>query len=258
MVEYKHVKLGNHPIEYLEFGRKNKEVLIFLHGFGLKPKIYEQFLEQMGKKYHVIAPKMYGLNCCSGNKKCSIKNYVELTKEFLTKLRIQKCSIAGHSLGGIIALYIAAQSGKVRRVVGINPVLPTSHHWSWFYPKVHFMNLRELFGAAGGWNSMRFGLKIPIPFAFNIFRNPKSSYRLVKEISNFDYAHLKVKQPTLILFGESDEFFAMGGETTKKIKKSIPKIRIQRLGKVFNHNWLIFYPRTAAFKITGFLNGKTI
>lgn len=254
-MSYKQLRFGTHEVEYLEFGKRNKDVLMFLHGFGLQPKIYERFLEQLGKQYHVIAPKMYGLNC-SSDRMCSIKEYVKKTLAFVSTLKIRRFSVAGHSLGGAVAINMAAQCPSVKRVIGINPVLPTVHHWSWFYPKVHLMNLREIFGAAGGLNSMIFGLKIPLPFAFNIFRNPVASYRLVKEISKFDYANLKVSQPTLILFGESDEFFALEGETTKKIKKCIPKVRIQRLGKIFNHNWLIFYPRTATLKVTGFLNGK--
>lgn len=63
---------------------------------------------------------------------------------------------------------------------------------------------------------------------------------------------MNVTQPTLILYGERDEFFDLDERITEQIKGSFPHVTIKRLSKL-NHDWPVFHPKLAAREISDFV-----
>ena len=79
-----------------------------------------------------------------------------------------------------------------------------------------------------------------------------ASIDTVKDIRNFTYSNIAVTQPTLILYGEKDEFFNLDDRIKEHIKCSFAHLTIKRLNKL-NHDWPVFYPKLADQEIRDFI-----
>ena len=53
---YKQVQCVGGPCFYVEYGEKNKDVIIFLHGYSDSAKTFEPLRESLRKKYKVVIP----------------------------------------------------------------------------------------------------------------------------------------------------------------------------------------------------------
>jgi len=97
-----------------------------------------------------------------------------------------------------------------------------------------------------------FGNSILLTSLFNLLKDKGASIDIVSDIAHFTYHAMHVTQPTLILYGEKDEFFLLNKKITEQIKGAFKKVTIKRLGRM-NHDWLIFYPELAIQEISDFM-----
>lgn len=225
--------------------------MVFLHGFGCSPSYYLPLLNHLANQFEIIAPKMFGINYLK-KQPVSINDYTELALDFCSSLRAEPYCVVGHSMGSIVAFKTGDILPEYVYLVGMNPVLPVDYDLSGFIARVIYKNIRESFGITGGVRAIRFGMTI-LPFAiFNLLRNMGATIHTVEDIRNFSYQKRPVAQPTLILYGEKDEFFKLDGEINDHLKDSFAHVTIKRLKK-FNHDWPIFYPKLAAQEIGNFI-----
>lgn len=225
--------------------------MVFLHGFGCGPSYYLPLLNHLAEQFEIIAPKMFGINYLK-NQPVSINEYAELTLDFCSSLGAEPCCVVGHSMGSIVAFKTGDILSEYVCLVGMNPVLPVDYDLFGFIARAIYKNIRESMGITGGLRAIRFGNAIG-PFAlFNLPRNMPASIHTLKDIRNFTYQKMTVAQPTLILYGEKDEFFKLDGGINDHIKGSFAHLTIKRLNK-FNHDWPIFYPKLAAQEISDFI-----
>jgi len=249
MINYRTQKVGQESIRYIHKG--SGEPLVFLHGFSFKPSSYLALLDLLAENFEVIAPEMYGINYLRKQLN-SIDEYAELTLGFCSSLGIKQRCMVGHSLGGVVAFRIGDYLSEQFYLVGINPVLPVGYGLLGFTARTIYKNIRESLGITGGLRAVFFGNTIPLYSIFNLLKNRDASIATVLDIRNFTYKNMNVTQPTLILYGESDEFFDLDEGITEQIKGSFKQMTIKRLSKL-NHDWLIFYPKLAAREIYDFL-----
>ena len=101
--------------------------LVFLHGFGLNKESFAFQPEYFCKDYRVIAIDFPGAGKSAPLRAAyGVKEYAEGVYALLTAMGIKRATIIGHSFGGRIAIYLAANTDIVSRLVlassaGIKP-----------------------------------------------------------------------------------------------------------------------------------------
>jgi len=251
MGEYKTAMIGNREITYFHEDNPRGEPLIFLHGFGVPPEHYESLLGKLGKNHDVIAPIAYGINCFEPQP-TTIGEYADLTSDFSKELGLDKTHLVGHSMGGTVAIVAGSQNDSTSDIVAMNPTFPVDYGVTGFGLRAMYKGAREILGVDGEEDSTKFGLAIPIPFGVNMIKDLGSSYKLIKNICDFDYKEINTDQPMLILYGEKDEYFKLDKENKDLIKQAAPKARFERLPKG-NHDLPILCPDQVEDKINQFI-----
>lgn len=95
-------------------------VLLFLHGFAESHLIWEQQIRYFSSNgYTVIAPDLPGFGASDVWPEISIPVYAEVVQQMLLHENAVPCSVFGHSMGGYIALSIAAQYPSLVSALGI-------------------------------------------------------------------------------------------------------------------------------------------
>ncbi|MDP4290444.1 MAG: alpha/beta hydrolase [Bacteroidota bacterium] len=104
MVDF--ITYQNQPIRYKTEGLGN--TLVLLHGFLESLDIWDSFSAQLSKHYRVVTIDLPG-HGESGywGKVHSMELMAECVNEVLDHLNVEKCVIAGHSMGGYVAIHFA-------------------------------------------------------------------------------------------------------------------------------------------------------
>jgi len=99
----------NHGINlaYIDEG-KGKQTIIFIHGLGSYLRAWEKNIPELKKNYRCIAIDLPGYGKSSkGIYPFTMDFFADVINEFMEKLNIRNAVIAGHSLGGQIAISTA-------------------------------------------------------------------------------------------------------------------------------------------------------
>ena len=99
--------------------------LLFLHGWGLSPRTYEQGIVRLTSAgVRVIAPSLPGFGGSDGPEHVDLPSYAHRVGRLLDVLGIeQPAFVAGHSFGGGVAIQLATdRPGRVRSLTLINSV----------------------------------------------------------------------------------------------------------------------------------------
>jgi abhydrolase domain-containing protein 6 len=240
----------DYEVEYWD-NEKNKDVLIFLYGFGASAKFqwYKQ-IPAFTANYRIIMPNLIGFgktNPLSENK-FHLQDQVDLVSQLIKKLELSKVSIVGISYGGLTAAEYGRQnSALIKSLVLLDaPVkyfseINVQHICSFyqvnsliefFAPKDHVMLRKQLTAAH---------YKLPfIPdFILNIFHRklclPYLSgwANLMKSLyAEIDYYSEKEYQfsfPTLLIWGENDELVPV--QIGEQLLKHIPESTLKVIAK---------------------------
>lgn len=118
---YKKVKCKSAPCYYVEYGKGNKNTILFLHGYSDSAKMFEPLKEHLEQKYRVIIPDLpmirrkniiYDLHGLSG-----------FVNEFVKSIGIKKFILCGFSFGGLVAAdYAYWYPKKVKKLYMLNCV----------------------------------------------------------------------------------------------------------------------------------------
>src|SRR6516225_5802971 len=82
--------------------------LILLHGAGSNGHAWHYQYDGLGNRHSPIAPDLPGHGRSSGVEGLrTIEDYAAFTQSFLDSLRLESAVIAGHSMGGAIAMEFA-------------------------------------------------------------------------------------------------------------------------------------------------------
>jgi pimeloyl-ACP methyl ester carboxylesterase len=100
------IKFQKKNINYTDQGKG--KVIVLLHGFTESLRIWTSFAAQLSVKYRVIAIDLpgHGKSDCLGAIH-GMELMADVVFALLKKLRIGKCMMVGHSMGGYIALAFA-------------------------------------------------------------------------------------------------------------------------------------------------------
>jgi len=98
---YKKVTCTGGQCFYLEYGHKNKNVILFLHGYSDSAKTFEPLKDYLGQKYRVIVPDLPMIR-----RKGVIYDLKELStfvNEVVVNIGLSKFILCGFSFGGLVA-----------------------------------------------------------------------------------------------------------------------------------------------------------
>jgi pimeloyl-ACP methyl ester carboxylesterase len=109
---------GGHEVEYLTIhGHRRAFVragsgpaLLLLHGLGADHRTWEPVIDQLARRYTVIAPDLLGHGrSAKPRADYSLGGFANGMRDLLTVLGVDKVTIAGHSFGGGVAMQFAYQ-----------------------------------------------------------------------------------------------------------------------------------------------------
>lgn len=225
------IKIGKHLIHYIEVGEGKPIVMV--HGVNIGLGQWYKNLEEFSKKYKVYAIDLPGAGKSSSvdYKKLDInKDFLNVVLEFIKKKNIFKPHVVGHSVGGWVALKLAALHGNmVDKIVAVSPAglsnyLPFSYRLLSFYPfarilsltimKPNRKNIKKFI--AGPFANREEVDDVFIDYFYNTIgeNSKKHPIMLINRLSSFlkiknDLSLVSVlkniKNDTLLIFGEHDK-----------------------------------------------------
>jgi pimeloyl-ACP methyl ester carboxylesterase len=102
--------------------------LVFVHGWLGSWRYWVPAMEELAMTRRTYALDLWGFGDSDRRRDYSVAAYVDLLQAFLDEMGIQRAGLVGHSLGGLVALHLAARSPqRVERVMGVSvPLLGAS------------------------------------------------------------------------------------------------------------------------------------
>ena len=239
-------------IEYLSYGDKNAPPLLFLHGFGGNPNFYKPMFEILSQSYYVLAPRIYGQNYLS-KQPYAFSEYLRLTMGFIRAKELKNYSVAGHSYGGLMSMFLGKFGQNVKKIVSLSPMLTADN----LLPGIaHFGNqvIRDIQRndeRSESYNLLR-NMNIPWTYLENFVKNP-FAFGVGALLANAaDLSRINIKQPAVMYHAEHDLLFNFGQDARKTLEAKNKKLQIEIL-EGYGHNWVIYHPEFAAKIITDFV-----
>ena len=113
---------GNRSLRYLKTGNGNP--LILLHTIRTQLDYFEEVIPQLAKNFTVYAIDLPGHGYSSIDPKASYDEpyFRSAVIEFIEKLDLKEVTLAGESIGGVLALTVASQlPSRIKKVISSNP-----------------------------------------------------------------------------------------------------------------------------------------
>jgi len=191
-------------VHLVDRGARDAEPLLFVHCWGVSSAAFGAFFDRLAEHYRVIAPDLpgFGRSRASG-RAVSYEAYADVLAGVLADLGIERAHVAGLSMGGGIALSLAARHPqRVRTLVLMAPTgCPDVS-----LPRLACNRMIELAEQALSPAEVRGNAVVARTFAANLLRHPASllaTIRMVASCSILEEAR-RIAAPTLLLWGARD------------------------------------------------------
>jgi pimeloyl-ACP methyl ester carboxylesterase len=116
------VDTGAGETSFFDLGPRDAPVLLFVHGWASIAAEVLPLAERLGRDFRLIAPNWPGIEGSSPLAVYSMRALVDWLEEFSGRLGLASFALAGHSLGGHLALRFAlAHPERVSRLVLLAP-----------------------------------------------------------------------------------------------------------------------------------------
>lgn len=102
---YKKIKCEGWPCFFVEYGQKNKKVIVFLHGYSDSARTFEPLESYLGKKYRVIIPDMPMVR--REGISYNLESLCHFLNDLTTRIGLSRFILCGFSFGGLVAAQFA-------------------------------------------------------------------------------------------------------------------------------------------------------
>lgn len=129
----KYVEITGHNMAYVEEGLGSP--ILLLHGYPENHSAWHFQLEELSKRYRVIAPDLLGWGESARPTEASFRYETELARlyEFIDKVVGEKFNLFGHDYGGLLSLGIATNTPRrVLRLAILNSKSQGRFSMKWF------------------------------------------------------------------------------------------------------------------------------
>lgn len=126
-IEKSTAEIDGQPLHYLRAG--SGPALLLLHGLLGGSFCWRLNLESLSRQHTILAIDLPGLGACDAPRHldCSMETQAQRVLSLMDQLKLEDVDVIGSSWGGAIAMFIAAQSRRVRSLVLAAPVNPWSN-----------------------------------------------------------------------------------------------------------------------------------
>ena len=204
--------------------------VIICHGFtGFKEETHLVNLAKGLEEHYIIALRFDFTN--SGESEGSWEN-ITITQEiedlksvidYVEKLDFvdkNKIGLVGHSLGGLVSIYVALQDERIKCLIGLAPAIKIGKEDTWFdinkWKEQDYLEFETFLNKYG---------KIKVNYSFIVDAEKYNSREAVKEI----------KIPFLILHGDKDDIIPL--EKGKDLYKNANEPKLLRIIEGANHDF---------------------
>lgn len=147
------VKIGRRTLHYVQTGNDSLPTIVFIHGSPGSWSAFMQYLSDsdLNKKYRLIAIDRPGFGYSGFGSTCDLPSQAKYISQLLHKLDNKKpLFLLGHSLGGPLALKLAADNSDIVRgiVILAGSVDPGAEKKELWRPVVIYSPLRWLVPSA--------------------------------------------------------------------------------------------------------------
>ena len=207
--------LENIKINILDFGQKNKDAIVLLHGWGQNIQMMQMLGEPFKNEYRIIVVDLPGFGLSEEPKEAmGVDGYTTLIEKLLKELNVKNPILIGHSFGGRISVKYASRN-DVKKVILLSPALK-GHDKKGLKTKV-LKSLKKVPGInkLEGWAKNHIGsrdYKAASPIMIEVL------VKTVNEDLSFDAK--KIKAPVILIYGNLDS--EVPEEDTKEYERLIP------------------------------------
>ena len=248
------------------FDEGNGEPIIFIHGLGSYAPAWKKNIEELRGSYRCIALDLPGYGKSSkGKYEASMTYYATIIRDFMTKLGLEQATLAGHSMGGQIAMTAAlAFPEKIEKLVLVAPAgLETFHKGErqWFRevltPTAVKLTTVDQIKTNIAWNfhdmpedaefmiTDRIAMRDAEDFDAYCYIIPECVKGMVDE-PVFDYLP-QIEQPVIVFFGQQDNLipnrFLHGGTTESIGQKGVEQLPNARLQMIDEAGHFVHYEK---------------
>ena len=259
----KEVRLPNGlRMAYVEAGDPKGEPLLLLHGYTDSSRAFSPMLPYLSR-YRLLIPDQRGHGasdapeCCYGS-----SQFAYDARLFLDTLGLKRAAVAGHSLGSMVAISLAADyPDRVSKIIliGSTALVPVKRG-DWLYDNAAAVKdrLDPATQFAKDWHPANQPTPVEPVFAeamnADLYRIPGHVWRgVMRELSSIPVGRHApdVKAPVLVLSGGKDPLFPT--EHHQSLLKAFPHARAHVFPELgHNPNWE--KPEQVAAAMTAFLD----
>jgi pimeloyl-ACP methyl ester carboxylesterase len=248
----KQIDLGNYQIFYKQGGTQfDSTPLLFIHGWGISTEPYQELLDLLAQRYFLIAPDLPGSADSKSTEPLEdYQSYAQCLLLLLDALNIEKAHVIGHSLGGGIAIMMAALAPhRIQSLVLANSTIsPTG--------SLVEVLLRRMVEISAQFSPAKLKLQlitIPQALLHNLLFNTHHFIHSLKLVLQKDLTTLLslVQAPCLLLWSERDLTTPMA--VAQKITERIQSTKLVTITEGF-HEWFLLHPEESVEIISNFIN----
>ncbi|MEM9089037.1 MAG: alpha/beta hydrolase [Cyanobacteria bacterium P01_F01_bin.53] len=243
---------GNDPENDLDngLGNGNAETLLLLHGLGADHMMWKPQMQSYAEaSFHLLVPDLFGHGCSAKLTQIGLTDWHRQINDLLGYNNVEKCTLMGVSMGGVIALSFAvAYPHKVDRLIVSDTFceLRTWRERFLGYSAVAGISALKLFGRKSFVKGMRATYKAPYAKVAQVYfeqvsqTTDLSQMRLARKAINRvdvwkDLAQLTF--PALVMVGE--DFGGFFINTNYKIAAALPNADFVILKKAMDPSNLV-------------------
>ena len=241
------VETSNGILHYTEYGSSNTETIFLLHGIPGSSHCWESLANMLGSLYRVIVPDMLGFGQSSKPKAdYYIRGQAIAYAELYSKVTSDSIAVFGHDFGGPVAVTLLKDFKEVKIdklvLASTNLFIDTYIPPPMRLAKVPIIRDALFWIMTGNGMGMRMLYKRAVrnkeTYTFDQYKKSisESSMRYTsrifkKSLSNLELHYQsiqdylpKVTIPVLVLWGDSDPFFAV--DVAERTNKAFPNSRL--------------------------------
>ncbi|WP_312969239.1 alpha/beta fold hydrolase [Acinetobacter gerneri] len=251
----KTLRVGDVVWSYSEGGNPNAPTVLLLHGLASDRDSWNRIAHDLTPSYHVIIPDLpsSGRTQIPSNLDLSINNVTEQLRRFLEATRsTNNLNIAGHSLGGSVALFYASKyPDDTRSLLLMSIGGPfTSSNTTYLSNPVYLKQL--IVAQPGDLDFVNRKVMVNPPFIPSIIKkeqeksfikDSQETAKVIEELSNINKYYNRaaftkmlheIKSPTLIIWGKQDQIVnvEIANELKGMLKNAEAPVLLNHVGHV--------------------------
>jgi pimeloyl-ACP methyl ester carboxylesterase len=259
----------------LEAGSPEAPALVLVHGLFTSHRSFEDVIEPLSARFHVIAPDLPGFGESEKPSPAryayGVEAHAEAVADLIAAFGVGRASVLGHGMGGAVALTLAADHRELVQRLVLEDTLAHPHRQSFkarlpLVPVLGGLVFKQLYGRAifrsfFGDEMYAEGSGPPlerIDWHYGIFNTPsarESAHAVMRATvdTRAVTARLpRIMAPTLIIWGCDDRIYPV--QSAHRLAREIPgaKLEIMDAAHVPHEE----RPREFLSVLTEFLEGK--